>query len=311
VHVDVADRAPLAGQNSSGRDSGLSQALDSRTPRARYVRLVERWASPYLAAQAAYLRHLGTAATAEVFEVPGVYAVRTGIASNTENGVLSSGQTRLSEQQVSAVARWLDSSRVPASWLCAEGGQKESAYALLAAGWRPDNDSWEMRAEIARLSLDRLAPPAGVAIVTVSSAPELDAWLDVGGACGWFDTAEERQAWRKLHLALDRGRSAASRLCVAFRGDRPVGMAASFDADAIVLLSAVAVVADERRRGIGRSLALARLRDAREHGCALAVLAPSPDGVKLYGSLGFEAHRQPQNRWFFLPVPSAPADEAH
>ena len=47
---------------------------------------METWASPYLAAQAAYLRNLGTAAVADVVEHDGIGAVRTGVLSNTENG---------------------------------------------------------------------------------------------------------------------------------------------------------------------------------------------------------------------------------
>lgn len=71
-----------------------------------------------------------------------------------------------------------------------------------------------------------------------------------------------------------------------------------------MLLSAVGVLDDEQRRGIGRALAATRLREARKRGCAIAVLAPSPDGAKLYTSIGFETHRQPHNRWFYLPTPT-------
>jgi GNAT superfamily N-acetyltransferase len=81
-------------------------------------------------------------------------------------------------------------------------------------------------------------------------------------------------------------------------------MASAFFGEKLALLTAVAVLEPERRRGVGRSLALARLREARERGCTRAVLDPSPDGAKLYATLGFETHRQPPDRWFYLP----PAD---
>ena len=39
----------------------------------------------------------------------------------------------------------------------------------------------------------------------------------------------------------------------------------------------------------------------------LAVLDPSPDGAKLYESLGFDVHRQLTDRWFYLPMPDTAA----
>jgi len=256
---------------------------------------VERWASPGLAAQAGYLRHLGTASVADVAEREGVYAVRTGIASNTENGVVSAGV--VSSSLAAETISWLG--EVPASWLCAEGaGREETAHVLVEAGCRPDNGAWEMRGTIGELVVDT---PAGISIAAVSSRRELDAWLDVAGPCGWFESAAERRARQQLHAGLGYADAAPLRHYVAWRGNRPVGMASAFFCDGVVFLTALAVLDDEQRRGIGRSLALTRLHEARERGCATAVLGPSPDGAKLYGTLGFETYRQPSDRWFFLP----------
>ena len=49
------------------------------------------------------------------------------------------------------------------------------------------------------------------------------------------------------------------------------------------------------------TLTLARLRDARARGCTSAILAPSPDGRKLYASLGFRTQPQPPGYWYYLP----------
>ena len=116
----------------------------------------------------------------------------------------------------------------------------------------------------------------------------------------------ERTAWRSLQVGLALDRSAPSRLYVAVRDGRPVGLASAFFGEEIALLTTVAVLERERRRGVGRSLALARLREARERGCTRAVLDPSPDGAKLYETLGFETHRQPPDRWFYLPPADVP-----
>jgi ribosomal protein S18 acetylase RimI-like enzyme len=86
-----------------------------------------------------------------------------------------------------------------------------------------------------------------------------------------------------------------------FRG-KAVGSASAFYGDRTSSLTAVAVLEDFRRRGIGRSLALTRLHEARGRGCKSAVLAPSADGAKLYDALGFKTYEQPADRWFLPPA---------
>jgi hypothetical protein len=98
---------------------------------------VETWASPYLAAQAAYLRHLGTAPVADVIEHDGIYAVRTGVFSNTENGVVSAGASPVVPNVARDLMRWFNERNVPASWLCSEGeGRAGTSAALQAVGCR-------------------------------------------------------------------------------------------------------------------------------------------------------------------------------
>jgi GNAT superfamily N-acetyltransferase len=248
---------------------------------------------------AAYLRHLGSTPIADVLERDGIYAVRTGVASNTENGVVGS-DTAVSAEAVRDVIAWFDERRLPASWLVPEGdGRAATAATLEAAGCRPERSGWEMRAPLERLTM---APGTGVGVRHVDAASDLETWLDVAGACGWFESEDERRAWNELQLGLAVGGSGPTRLYVAFRDEHPVGMASAFFDGEVALLNAVAVVEPERRRGVGRALATERLREARDRGCTLAVLDPSPDGAKLYESLGFESHRQPPDRWFYLPT---------
>ena len=231
---------------------------------------METWASPYLAAQAAYLRYLATAPAATVLEADGVYAVRTGVASNSENGAISPGDVAVEAEVARRVVGWFQE---PAAWLCAEGEARSATARLLEAfGCRPERTAWEMRARLDQLDLDDLCVPAGVRIEPVPA-----------------------EHGRDIVRYAARHRDAA------------VGTASAFYGAPTVLLTGVSVVETARRRGIGRALALTRLREARERGCKLAVLAASPEGARLYEALGFETHRQPANRCFYLP-PTAPAD---
>jgi GNAT superfamily N-acetyltransferase len=261
---------------------------------------VETWASPYLAAHAAYLRYLGTAPGAEVRSANDLYAVRTGVASNTENGVLSGAGARVTVEHARDLVGWFGDA--PASWLCAEGrGRKETARVLKEAGCRPETDAWEMHAALPELPSEPVSPSSGTSIVQVASANELRSWLDVAAANGWFEADAERQAVDELFRGLGLGQ--ARPLChyLALHEDAPVGLASAFYGEDVVLLATVAVVPEHRRAGIGRALALTRLREARRRGCTHAVLAPSPDGAKLYESIGFTSHREPSGRWFYFP----------
>jgi GNAT superfamily N-acetyltransferase len=256
-----------------------------------------------LAAQAAYLRHLALAPGARAVESDGVYAVRTGIASNSENGVVSDGGSPLAPEAVRELISWFDEARVPASWLLAEGeARAANAGVLERGGCRPERRAVEMSGVLEELELAQIRAQPHVRAAPVEDLHGLDGWLDVAGACGWFDTQAERSSWRHVLGDLHEVEPAASRLYLARRDDAPVGMAAAFFTPDAVLLSAVGVLAQERRRGIGRLLATIRLEEAKDRGCGVAVLAPSPDGKKLYDSLGFETRPQPADRWFYLPA---------
>jgi hypothetical protein len=259
------------------------------------------WATAYLAAQAAYLRHLATAPASEVFDQRGVWAVRTSVASNTENGVLSDSDVRVTTDVVRTLTDWFEEAQVPASWICSEGSERPRTAAVLeTAGWESERTAWDMRAAVPALA-PAARPPRDVDVARVASGSHLDEWLDVAGACGWFEAAVEREALRALLLDAGLAQRGPLRLYLARRAGTAVGMAASFQADTTVLLTANGVMASSRRLGIGSALARARFRDARAEGCEFAVLAPTPDGAKLYKALGFEAHAQPPDRWFYSP----------
>jgi GNAT superfamily N-acetyltransferase len=262
---------------------------------------VQEWGSPYLAAQSAYLRHLGKARGTEVIETDAVYAVRTRAASNSENMVLSDSQRRIGPADVRRLIDWFREANVPASWLCAEGPCRTDAAALLVAeGCRPERSAREMQATLRSLDLQPTAVRADTRIELVTSDRRLEDWLDVAGACRWFESERERQALKDLYAGP--GGSELWRMYVAFREETAVGMASAFYAHTTILLAGSAVLPRFRRQGIGRALALARLSEARERGCKLAVLGPSRDGEQLYRTLGFETHPQPADRWFYLPL---------
>jgi hypothetical protein len=133
-----------------------------------------------------------------VLERDGLYAVRTGVASNTENGVVSSGA--VDAETVRQLIAWFDERRLPASWLVAEGEACVATAATLeAAACRPEQSGWEMRAALDTLDLEHDTAD----VHPVGSEDQLEGWLDVAAACGWFESEDERRAWGALQRGLD------------------------------------------------------------------------------------------------------------
>jgi GNAT superfamily N-acetyltransferase len=89
----------------------------------------------------------------------------------------------------------------------------------------------------------------------------------------------------------------------AWRAGARVGSASAFFTSRTVLLEHVNVDEDERRRGIGTALALARLHEARRLGCELGVFGTTPESAALYEQFGFTTQPVDGRRWFYLPGP--------
>ena len=224
--------------------------------------------------QALYLRHL--AGAAETREVAGAIAVRTGILSNTENGVVSTA-AQLDRATINSLIEWL--ADVPASWIALEPALGPM---LCAAGATAENDAWLLRGLVGRQAEPRHH------VRRVRTPEELEEWLGILRECGWWEDVEPaRHLYRRLgtdglYLAED-------------------GAASAFFAPPTAYLNTVAVRERRRRRGIATALAQARLREARARGCTEAVLAASPDGSKLWRALGFRPEPQPPGYWYYLP----------
>jgi len=234
-----------------------------------------------LDAQAEYFAYLRRAG--EVREVDGAFAVKTGAFSNTENGVVA----RSAVVDVASLVAWFDDA--PASWLDLGGANHE---ALVAAGARPENDGHEMQARIADLQIESSDG------VTVQSA-DVAEWFDFAAAHSWFGEQGERVAFERLYHRLVGERFRLTLACV---DDAVAGFASAFYGSTFVLLTQVIVDDRVRRRGVATALVAERISRARELGCELATLGPSPEGAKLYAALGFELLRAPPDRWYYLPV---------
>jgi GNAT superfamily N-acetyltransferase len=244
-----------------------------------------RWEVLYAEAHAERFRYLAGSGRADFRRGPGVLAVATGAWSNTDNGIVLERED-VDEALIADLVRWFGA---PASLICSGFDAPDELRGRLArAGLSEEATGVTSGANLRELELSPPSPPEGVAIAEATSADDLDDWLEVALATGIYEHRDRRP------LPL--------RHWVARRGDRPVGLATAFFLSGTVLLEHVAVIEEERRRGIGTALALERLHEARRFGCERAVFGTTPESATLYERFGFTTQPDEGRRWFYLPL---------
>lgn len=248
---------------------------------------------------AARLRHFADAGVGEVLPVDGAFAVVTGARSNIENGIVCE-QPRLAAGVARDLVAWVRERGVPASWMAEVPVSEELHGDLLGLACREETIGVDMGARLADLQLTG-EPPAEVLIEEARDESDLEAWLDVAQACGWFDEPAARRGQGRLYASLGLRSEQPTRHWLASRNGEAVGMATAFFRPDAVLLEHLAVLPSERRRGIGTALALVRLREAARLGCGAAVLGPTADSQPFYEALGFSVTSSPPRRWYYLP----------
>ena len=248
-------------------------------------------------AERAYLRLLATSPLAEQRPCGDGVAVITEVQSNTENGVVCSRLEGDVDATIAATLRWFAERDAPAQWLLAADVEPaDLRERLVAAGASPERTAVVMGAVLDRLALDDPLPP-GLEIIAVRDEAALRAWAEV------VEPAEPRERAVAVLASLGLGAHAPLQHRLARRGGEVVGAASFLLHGETVLGQRLAVVAPERRAGIGRALVQAAAREAMAAGARIAVVPPTPDTVAFYRLLGFVLRPWPRDRSFYLPLP--------
>ena len=246
------------------------------------------------AAHAAYLRLLATSPLSDSRPCGDGVAVITGVESNSENGVACSALDGDVDATIAEALRWLRD--VPSQWLLADPvAPVDLRERLVAAGARPERTGVVMGAVLDRLARDD-EPPPGLELHAVRDEAALRAWAQV------VDTEPQTRAVEVL-ASLGLGPDAPLQHRLARRDGAIVGAASFFLHGDTVLGHQLAVVAEERRGGIGRALVRACAHEALSAGARVAVVEPTPETVAFYRLLGFALRAWPRDRSFYLPLP--------
>ena len=259
---------------------------------------VKVWGDVNNALHVARLRHFREAGIGECLDSEGAFALVAGPTSNIENGIVCD-LDELRAGEAERLVAWVRGRAAAASWMQADADTSDRLDAeLKAIGCREETTGVDLGARIGELALPERAP--GVEIREVWDSEALSAWMEIAQACGWFDEPAVREGQERLYAAVGLDPMSPFRHWLARRNGVPVGMATAFFEPDAVLLEHDAVLAEERRRGIGTALVGTRVAEARRRGCDVAVLSATPDSQSFYERLGFTVTRVRPRRWYYL-----------
>ena len=254
---------------------------DKRAPRDRPVADEPPYGELGWAAEQAYLRLLATSPLAESRPCGDGVAVVTGVESNTENGVVCSRLDGDVDATIADTLRWL-AGATPRRSGCSPTRSRRPTCASASSrpgpapnarpwSWAPCSTTWP--STIRRRPGSRSSPCA--------TPPRC--------ARGRRSSSRPSRAARAVEVlaSLGLGPDAPLQHRLARRDGEVVGAASFLLHGETVLGQQLAVVAPERRAGIGRALVQACAREATAAGARIAVVGPTPDTVAFYRLLGF------------------------
>ena len=212
----------------------------------------------------------------------------TGVPSPLFNGVLAIEPEPAAVEDVVAVLRArIEEHGAPALWWLGPGSAPDRLGTLLERhGLRPAGTTPGMAIELA--ALDPAEPvAAGLIVRRVSDAEMQVQWARVA-ATGTGFPEDAVAALVRLEGTLSDPSYRAQHRYLGYLDGVPVATSAMVLEAGVAGIYAVATLPAARRRGIGRSMTVRPLLEARRRGYRLAVLQSSAAGYAVYQRIGFE-----------------------
>lgn len=218
-----------------------------------------------------------------IVEAPTLTVIDSGIADDTFNIVCrarmdASGAPR---RIASTIADFREVRRPFSWWLGPADRPTELPAMLRDAGLSAAETEIAMARDLSR-PIPELSGPRALSIRRVSSRRELGDFARLVGG--------DQHAVRRFYdLAANALLSPASplRFFVGYLGDAAVATAERTVAGGVAGLYNISTLPAHRRQGIGTAMTAAALREAREKGCAAAILQAAAEGVAIYEAVGF------------------------
>ena len=233
-----------------------------------------------------YYRYLGRSIQAEFYESPYLTWLLTGILHPFLNNII---RTQLAPDNVDdlieeTLTHFRSKNMTQLSWWAEQGSQPlDLAEHLLAHGLVYTEGGPGMAADLLALNED-ITTPVDLTIERVIDSSTLQKWVDV--CVLGFDLFGSERASFDLFAGLDFDLPLRSYMgCL--KGE-PVATAQLFLGAGVAGIYCVSTVEEARRRGIGATIVLAALREARDLGYRAGILHSTTMGYSVYRRLGFQ-----------------------
>lgn len=235
---------------------------------------------------AAYYLPYATLPDGELHDEPGCTWFVSGVPERWFNGVLKTGlkpgQTAVQIEKIQAEFR---KRNLPMLWNVGPNVRPAGlGDDLLAHGFRLDSVEPGLALDLAALD-EETQPPPGLSVEAVESEAALEEWTAV-----WMENVPDPTARhvREAYHALGLRDAAEWRFYLARLNGAGVATCLLFYSAGIVSVQHVATRKKMQRRGIGKTLLVHALRDARTRGYRVAALTSTLAGLSLYRRLGFQ-----------------------
>jgi GNAT superfamily N-acetyltransferase len=237
----------------------------------------------------AYGLHCARTPAGEARETPELVWGLSGVPNRYLNGVL---RTRLApdvdvDALIETTLGRFKARRQPMAWWVMPSTQPaELGGRLEAHGLAHTGDAPAMAVDLQALPAQVPAPP-GLVLEEVLDVPTLHAWVQTMGTTNEWPEAR-RDAFVRMRQSQGLGARLPYRTFLARLDGLPVGTSELFLGAGVAAIVWVATLPQARRQGIGATLTLLPLLQARHLGYRMGTLMASEEGYPVYRRLGFQ-----------------------
>ncbi len=237
---------------------------------------------------AAFPRQIGRLTGAELHDTPTLLWLATGIPIGLGNGVYRSILAPDTvDDTIEKVQEEFRRRRLPLMWQVGPSSQPEDLrQRLLAHSFVHDEDEPGMALDILAMNED-FSLPVGLDIRLVENMSMLREWVATWGFGVPNDTL---LLFQDVHAGMGIGPNHPWRYFLGYMQGKPVATSVLFIGAGVTAVHDVATLPEARHKGIGTTMTLAALRDARREGYRIAILTASPYGERIYQRIGFREY---------------------
>jgi GNAT superfamily N-acetyltransferase len=221
----------------------------------------------------------------EFIEHDGIVILNTGIHSGDMNGVFK-GHTHSDDivESVEYAIRYFMKKQIPYYWWVGKYRNSNLQTILEDAGYEHVADLPVMVADLETIPKVEKIPE--IKCKTVTNKKELEDWIKISAQC--IET-DERSGKEYMDYCLDYDIKENSKqvLHIAYWDGVPAASCLTFKGTDVATLYFIATLPEFRNRGLGRTITLHAMRQAKDAGYLLAGLQATSQGISLYENLGF------------------------